>query len=390
MKLAVISHKVCWRSDDSPSGFITDGGFPQQMRAIAELFDETRVVVPCRTVADPSGLSPLTGQKLSVVPLSEPKGKGIWRKLFIPVWLIKNSLIIYRETRRADAIHSPIPGDVGTVGMALAIVLRKPLFVRHCGNWLVQRTLAERLWKWSMEYFAGGRNVMLATGGSSEPPSRRNLNVEWIFATSLRRAEIESNKPRQLPSDGAIRLVIACRQELHKGTDVVIDCLPLILDSLPTVSLDVVGDGSMLAEYRKRVAELGLERRVTFHGKITHDQVLQQLRNADLFCYPTSASEGFPKVVLEAMAVGLPVITTPVSVLPQLIGNDNGILLKRPDARALAEAVLDLCTDRDRYYRLSVNAIETAKSFSLEGWREFIRQRLSKTWKVDSLCSQGF
>lgn len=386
MRLAVISHKVCWHSPKSPSGFITDGGFPQQMGAISELFDETRIVVPCKTEGDITGLSPLTGKNLSVVPLSEPKGEGFRRKLNIPFWLIKNSFTILKETRNADAIHAPIPGDVGTIGMAFAMLLRKPLFVRHCGNWLVQRTLAERFWKWSMERFAGGRNMMLATGGSDEPPSSRNPKVEWIFATSLRKAEIESNSPLELPQNGAVRLIIVCRQEERKGTDIVIDSLPLILEKLPEVTLDVVGGGSKLDLFRKQAAARNVEDRVTFHGKVVHDQVIELLRNAHLFCYPTSASEGFPKVVLEALAIGLPVITTPVSVLPQLIGNSNGILLTRAEPSELANAILELCSDLDRYRSLSANAIETAKSFSLEGWREFIGKRLIETWKVDSLC----
>lgn len=387
MRLSVISHKVCWKSTNSPSGFITDGGFPQQMGAISELFDETRIVVPCKNEGDITGLSPLTGKNISVVPLSEPKGEGFRRKLNIPFWLIKNCITILRETRNADAIHAPIPGDVGTIGMVIAMILRKPLFVRHCGNWLVQRTLAERFWKWSMETFAGGRNVMLATGGSDEPPSRRNPKVEWIFATSLRKAEIESNSPLELPHNGAVRLIIVCRQEERKGTDVVIDSLPLILEKLPRVTLDVVGGGSKLELFRKQAVARNVEDRITFHGKVVHDQVIRLLRSSHLFCYPTSASEGFPKVVLEALAIGLPVITTPVSVLSQLIKSSNGILLKRAEPSELAEAILELCSDPDKYHSLSANANETATSFSLESWREFIGKRLVETWKVDSLCN---
>ncbi|MBV6495242.1 MAG: glycosyltransferase [Acidobacteria bacterium ACB1] len=385
MKLAVISHKVCWHSSDSPSGFITDGGFPQQIGAISELFDETKVVVPCRTGGNTSGLSPLVGNALSVVPLSEPKGKGLRRKLNMPLWLFRNCFTIFRECLKADAIHSPIPGDVGTIGMVFAMLFRKPLFVRHCGNWLVQRTMAERFWRWSMEYFAGGRNVMLATGGADRPPSEKNPNVEWIFATSLRKTEIETNAPRELPKGSPIKLIIVCRQEERKGTDVVIDSLPLVLEKLPNVTLDVVGGGSKLDLFQKQAMANSVADRVTFHGKVTHAQVIELLKASHLFCYPTSASEGFPKVVLEAMAIGLPVITTPVSVLPHLIGSSNGILLKEPAPKELANAVIGLCSDPARYRSLSASAIETAKSFSLESWRERIRRKLVETWKVDSL-----
>lgn len=386
MKLAVISHKVCWQSGASPSGFMTDGGFPQQMGAISELFDETRIIVPCRTEGDIAGLSPLTGKSLAVIPLSEPKGKGWRRKLNMPFWLIRNCFTIYREAKNVDAIHAPIPGDVGTIGMAFATLLRKPLFVRHCGNWLVQRTAAERFWKWSMEFLGRGKNVMLATGGSTEPPSRRNPKIEWIFATSLRRAEIESNSPKTLPTDGETKLIIVCRQEERKGTEVVIDALSQLVHRLPNVTLDVVGGGSKLDQYKEHARARKVADRVTFHGKVVHGRVLELLRTSDLFCYPTSASEGFPKVVLEAMAIGLPVITTRVSVLPHLINDSNGILLEKADPTELGNSICELCSDHERYHRVSANAIETAKSFTLEGWRDYIAERLIRAWNVDSLC----
>jgi glycosyltransferase involved in cell wall biosynthesis len=388
MHLVVVSHKICWPAESSASGFATDGGFPIQMGAIAELFERTTIVIPCRRDPAPDGLSPLEGNGLDVVPLSVPRGTGLKRKFHIFVWLLKNGLLIWREIRKADAVHAPIPGDVGTIGMISALVQRKPLLVRHCGNWLVQRTIAERVWKWSMEYFAGGRNVMFATGGGSEPPSSRNPNVKWIFSTSLRENQLVQESPRQLPADGELNLAIACRQEPGKGTEKVIDSLSAIRSVFPETRLAVIGSGSLVEGLRRRVDQLGLSEHVTFYGRIPQYRVVELLNNAHVFCYPTTASEGFPKVVLEALAVGLPVITTRVSVLPKLLGSGAGILLAKADAEELAAAVVRLCSDPDAYSRMSALAIETAREFSLEKWRDVIGDSLRKAWNVNSLSSK--
>lgn len=385
MRLAVFSHKVCWTSVDSPSKFATDGGFSLQMEAISELFTSTNIIVPCKQGQDLSGLSPLKGKGIRIVPLTVPTGIGFRRKIYFPLWLLRNGGIILREVRSADAVHSPIPGDVGTIGMIFSQLLRKPLFVRHCGNWLVQRTAAERFWKWSMEKFAGGRNVMLATGGADEPPSRRNSNVKWIFSTSLRREQMVNAVPRELPADGKLRLIIACRQEEKKGTDIVIESLPIILNSFPEASLDIVGGGSLLERLNRQAASLGLADRVTFHGKVAQSAVLDLLKKAHLFCYPTSASEGFPKVVLEALANGLPVITTRVSVLPKLIGNGGGVLVDEPTAIAVGAAVVEICRDNTNYKRMSSKAIETARQYTLESWRDSIGEILRAAWGKDFL-----
>src|SRR3954453_14261430 len=98
---------------------------------------------------------------------------------------------------------------------------------------MAQRTAAEAFWKWSMERFAGGRNVMLATGGSNSVPSNRNANIKWIFSTSLTQNEIRQAAARDFPADGKLRLITVCRLEKRKGVDVVIESLPLILKKFP-------------------------------------------------------------------------------------------------------------------------------------------------------------
>lgn len=385
MKLAVISHKICWQSENSASGYATDGGFPRQMQAISELFSETTLIVPCDEKQAEQGTTALEGKSLKVRPLSVPKGEGWRRKLAMPGWFIKNGAVIFREVRKADAVHAPIPGDVGTIGMVFALILRKPLFVRHCGNWLIQRTTAERFWRWIMEFSGGGRNLMLATGGQAEVPSARNPNVRWIFSTSLRKDEIYCNQPQKLSPNGELKFVIACRQEARKGTDIVIESLPLILKEFPKTTLDVIGGGSLLPKLKEQAARLKVENKVFFHGKVEQTRVVALLKKADLFCYPTSASEGFPKVVLEALACGLPVITTKVSVLPQLIGAGGGILLEQATVEDLVKAISEIASDQDKYEQMSARALETARQYTLENWRDAIGEMMREAWKVSAL-----
>jgi glycosyltransferase involved in cell wall biosynthesis len=380
MHLAVFSHKVCWPSQSSGSGYATDGGFPFQMQSISELFEKTTLIVPCMKIADRSGEVELTGHNLSVVPLTVPLGRGILRKLTLPLWLLANSYSIIREACLADAIHAPIPGDIGTLGLLIAVLLRKRLFVRHCGNWFVQRTTAERFWKWFMERFAGGRNVVLATGGGDQPPSNRNHAIRWVFSTSLTERDLEEcSRRRVIDNCGPIRLITVCRQEWGKGTELVIRSLPLILDALPNTTLDIVGDGAGLEDFKRIAESLGLEGRIQFHGKVSHKQVVDLLQSADLFCYPT-ASEGFPKAVLEALACGLPVVTTRVSVLPYLIGSGGGILLDEATPACLAQAVLECINNPREYRRMSLLAAKVARQYSLERWKELLGETLGTAW----------
>lgn len=379
MRLVVFSHKRCWRS---PDGLVTtDGGFAFQMKAIAELFDETLVVVPCMSSAANAGAASLHGHGLSVVPLSPLAGEDWHRKLAFPWWLLRNAPSLWTAIKQADAVHTPIPGDIGTLGMVLAWLWRKPLFVRHCGNWLKQVTIAERFVKWFMERYAGGRNVMLATGGALEPPSRRNPANDWIFSTALTEEELTRlDRERGPLAPGRARLIIACRQVREKGTGLVVESLPWLLESFPRAHLDVVGDGDDLAAFKDLAFKLKVDGCVTFHGNVAHTTLLALLQDADLFCYPTSASEGFPKVVLEALACGLPVVTTRVSVLPHLIGTGCGQILNGVAPDAIALAVKSCLSSPERYRAMSRQATITARQYSLERWRDAIGARLASAW----------
>lgn len=385
MRLAVISHKICWKSHESPTGYATDGGFPLQIEAISGLFTSTEIVVPCHEKGEMEGLSDLKGRRMSVRPLSIPAGTGLSRKIDMIRWTILNGPSIWRAVRKADAVHAPIPGDVGTIGMVIALLLRKPLFVRHCGNWLAPRTTAEKIWKWSMERLAGGRNVMMATGGSQESPSAKNPAVSWIFSTSLSNRQLADATPRALPKELGPRLLIACRQEAKKGTDVVLLALKEISSEFRGATLDVVGGGSMLERYRKLAESYGVAERVVFHGRVEQSKVVELMKDAHLFCFPTTASEGFPKVVLEAMASGLPVITTNVSVLPNLVGRGCGVILEEPKPESLSTAVRDIIRKPDVYHSMSQKAIETAREYSLERWRDAIGHTLKESWEIDDL-----
>lgn len=380
MHLLVVSHKVCWPSPQSPTGYATDGGFPFQMRALSELFESTTLMLPCASTGQTEGEVPLQGAGLSVRPLSMPRGTGLARKLGMAAWLLRAGPALAGAVRRADAVHTPIPSDVGTIAMLAAYVLGKPLFVRHCGNWGSPATWAEHFWKWFMVRAAGGRNVMLATGGATAPPSSANPAIRWIFSSTLSTAELQAcGRERVAPAHGG-RLIIACRQDEEKGAGIVLESLPAIQRACPTASLDIVGTGPLLPALRDRARQLKVEASVRFHGRVNHEAVLRLMHDADLFCYPTSASEGFPKVVLEALACGLPVVTTRVSVLPRLLESGCGMLLDdtRPDT--LAAGVVRVLGSPSQYHAMSRAALATASGFSLEQWRDTIGRELQAAW----------
>lgn len=377
MRLTVISHKECWASPHSPSGYVTVGGFPLQMEHLSALFDATTLVLPLQRTSPPEGALPLVGKNLSISPLRRELGSGLRRRLALLTLIPR----LWQEVRRADAIHTPIPGDVGTLGLLIALVQRKPLFVRHCGTWGSTSTLANRFLTWLLPKIAGGRNVVMATGGADTPPSPENPHITWIFSTTLTEQELDALPMAQPWRPGLpLRLITVARLVEAKNVQAAIRALPLIQQQCPRVHYSVVGDGPYRQALEQLIADLGLSSIVTLHGSVPHHEVLRLLADSHLFVFPTHVEEGFPKAVLEALACGVPVIATPVSVLSWLIGDACGLILKEAEPPTIAQAILRITSEEQALAAMMQNARQRARAYSLERWRDTLGDRLRRAW----------
>ena len=389
MNLLVISHKETWADPRSPSGYCTVGGFPFQMRALSEEFDQTTLLVLQRKGPPPAGALPLQGHNLSVHTLPEPPGRNWGRKLSLIFWLPRHLPALRRMIRQADAVHTPVPGDLGEIGMCEALRQKKRLYVRHCGRWGIPSSFLDAWLQRFLTRQAGGRLVVMATGGSSSLPSAKNPNITWIFSSSLTRNEMDHLPAAHTWQPGdPLRLVSVGRLLPGKNFTALIEALLTIQGEVPAVTLDIFGSGSQQSELEALAQKHGVEGAVRFHGNLPHSDVLRHLAEAHIFVFPTF-SEGFPKALLEAMACGLVVVASPVSVIPHLLAGEAGLLLDGFSAEDISRAVLSLVQVPEQMKTLGGNARSVARQYTLEAWGDCIRDRLERAWGEKLRSSVG-
>lgn len=145
----------------------------------------------------------------------------------------------------------------------------------------------------------------------------------------------------------------------RKGIEILLHSLARILPIRPHLSLDVIGSFET-AEYEKTVRglamDLQLEKQVRFVG-FTKD-VPAAMSQLDALVLPSLFGEGMPMVVLEALSQGIPVVATEVEGTPEVIRHSReGFLAKPGDAQSLAECILEITADRDRWTKLSQQAL---------------------------------
>lgn len=152
----------------------------------------------------------------------------------------------------------------------------------------------------------------------------------------------------------------------NKGSFDLIRAVKLVSDSCPKVNVAIGGDGDV-SEAQRLVREMRLEEHFEFLGWVTGDTKKLRLRTSGVYVLP-SYSEGLPMSVLEAMAAGLPIISTPVGGIPEAVTDGvEGFLVQPGDVEALADRIGRLLADPELARRMGEAArrkVET--TFSAE------------------------
>lgn len=147
-------------------------------------------------------------------------------------------------------------------------------------------------------------------------------------------------------SQGPPRLVYVGRLHPQKRLDLLLAALAdtLVASASDPPVLDIVGDGPLRADLVAQARELGLQERVVFHGQQTDAAAF--MAGADVFVLP-SAAEGLSNALLEAMAIGLPVVASDIEGNVDVLSRGGGILFPSGDSGGLAEAIDRLLSDPD-------------------------------------------
>jgi glycosyltransferase involved in cell wall biosynthesis len=162
--------------------------------------------------------------------------------------------------------------------------------------------------------------------------------------------------------DGPINLLSVGRLISRKRIDWLIDAVGLAVRKGLDVRLNVVGEGNLLADLQKKAAGMNLSDRVLFMGLVQRQKMPEVYRANDIFVM-ASQHEGMSNAMLEAIASGLPIITTPCEGVDELIG-DNGIMVNYPDLQEFVAAVNLIATDKDKYVAMSKAGRDIAEKFS--------------------------
>ena len=257
-------------------------------------------------------------------------------------------MVIMARGLRADLVHLHMPYPPGDL-VARAIGGNPPLVISYHSDVVRQKKLL-RIYRPLLQHTLGRATQIVAASRpyiDSSPFLRPFADKCAVVPYGI--------APARFGSIDAVR-VATLREALSKPIILSVGVLRyykglhILLDALPEVegTLVIVGAGPEEAKLRAQVAALGLQRRVVFAGRVSDDALPTYYQAADLFVLPSHLrAEAFGIVLLEAMAAGLPLVTTELGTATSVINQNNvtGLVVPPGDAWALARAINVLGAD---------------------------------------------
>lgn len=185
------------------------------------------------------------------------------------------------------------------------------------------------------------------------------------------------------PSHSGKEVLFVGRLAGVKGVPLLLRAVADLTEKHPDLRLTLIGDGPDRAALEALCKQLGLQDRVTFLGYQSQDAVAKALSQADVFALPSFA-EGVPVVLMEAMAAQVPVVTTRIAGVPELVTDgESGMLVPPGDAPALTQALDSLISDSDMRRAMgAAGRAKVAQDFNMQAEAAWL-SNLFQSYAVD-------
>jgi len=327
---------------------------------------------------------PMLAAKLIAITLLNPRaawrglraafGLGGWdlkARAFALFYLAEAMLVgNWMRRRKLTHLHVHFGGPVATVGMLTSQAWRVPwsLTLHGPDEFFDQNAfyLREKIELSSFVFcisdFCRSQVLRIAPSVDDSRLEVIRLGVDCALLQPSRRsassvlAEVAFSAKPSVTLQSPIRIVCTGRMVAAKGHRILLEAVAQLIASGVEPTLTLIGDGPERPSLQAECQRLEIVENVRFLGALAHESTLAQVAQADIFVL-ASFAEGLPVALMEAMALGIPCISTPIAAIPELIHHrENGLLVPPANSEALFEAIARLVRDPEFRHRLGVDA----------------------------------
>ena len=309
-----------------------------------------------------------------------------WPLLYYPAWFLKKGAELHQQHKfDLMTVHEfpPFYNGIGARLLAGEIKVPYVLEVHHIPGHPKAGSLKERLYKKSWQWFAKWNTAKaqaVRVVNQKETPDflkKAGVSPEKLVYIPSIYIDLEVFKVYQKASK-IYDLVFCSRLEKNKGIFKLIEAVRLAKKQKPDIKLLIIGNGPERKNIESRIKNHGLNENVIFSGWLeTARDVAMAYNSAKIFVNP-SFNEGGPRVALEAMACGLPVVTTKVGLMHDLIYDGENGLFTDWDPAKMSEIILKLLNDSALQNKFSEAGQAIAQQFEKKAMIRNYAENLQK------------
>ena len=336
------------------------GAFDEMLRRFSAYWSRIDVLTP----AAPDAAPRVIHDNVYVHP-------SPWHRALQPVFIRRKGGALLAERDYALVTSQDFGFFYNGVGAWWLLRGRKiPLVseVHHVEGYPLALSRRETVWRWTARHYLpwAARHVAAfrVVNAREVPELLRRLGVSDRQIMVLPSVYLDLDVWRPLPDVAkAYDTLFVGRLVANKGIFLILEALAQARQSYPSVRLGIRGDGPLRLQVMRFIETHDLEANVEFIPRVDTPAEMARLYNAARLLVCASTVEGSPRVTLEAMACGVPVISTPVGIMPEVIRDgENGFLIPR-DPGLLAEFIEHLLADEGLRTRIGEAGRQVARQF---------------------------
>jgi glycosyltransferase involved in cell wall biosynthesis len=286
--------------------------------------------------------------------------------------------IALSELKDAEVVHLRSPASVSMLVAFVLPFLRRPVkrWIKYAGNWNPrdeEPVSYELQRRWLMKPWH--RALVTVNGNWPGQPA----HVRAFLNPCLTDKELAAGEAAAVVKkfDYPLRMIFVGRLEEAKGVQCALDVLTRLSRLGFAVQLELVGDGPSRAELERLASERGVSALLNFAGWVPHGALAPHYAAAHLMLFP-SRSEGWPKVLSEAMAFGVVPVASRVSSIPEyLLRFDIGTVAEPDDVEGFVQGILSYVNTPERWRLESPRAVRAAEQFTYARYLANVAELLS-------------
>lgn len=295
------------------------------------------------------------------------------------------SFSIFKAIQQADHVHLRCPGNIGLLGAIVQIAFPKiSKTAKYAGNWdpKAKQPWSYRLQKWILSNTFLTRNMQVLVYGEWEATSK---NIKPFFTATYSEKDkidldcLQANR-FEILRQSEIRLLFVGTLSTGKQPSYAIQLVEQLQLNNYSVRLDLYGDGDERNHIERHILEKNLQNSIILHGNQTKETIQLAYQSGHFLILP-SKSEGWPKVVAEAMFWGCVPIATAVSCVPNMLAHgDRGLLLSM-DVVKDSTRIQNIVGDASIFFSKSTKAAKWSRLYTLEYFESEIKKIVREVFR---------